>query len=120
MWKWFKSRGFTDRLYFMNFVMVQIWTILSLLTLWMSTALMLNGTALATICKVIIVSVWSELGAHTGLIIWKAKAENQAKFAKQGTSINIEEEPREDIMSKVDSTYIDIVEDETDNNGIYG
>lgn len=70
-------RGFTDRLYFYNFCAVHI-----------IVAAILIITALGGILRLADLSplssipqwAYSELGIHTGFIIWKAKTENCRKY----------------------------------------
>lgn len=119
MFKLFKNRGFSDRLYWYNFIIVQFITQECFLLMLLSAWLNMNSTALACI-KVLLTVAWTELSAHTGLIIWKAKAENQAKFAKQGINVEVEETFTEDLASKVDSIYLETIEDVLDEDGALG
>lgn len=87
MWKIIRNRGFTDKLYFCNFCAVHI----LMLAILVITALggMLNLTDLSPLSNI---PQWAytELGIHTGFIIWKAKAENQRKY-RFGTDGTIHE-----------------------------
>lgn len=74
--KYLKSRGFTDRLYVINFIAVHIIVAsVVILTALSGTLNITDMTALAAIppCS------YAELGVHTGFVIWKAKAENMNK-----------------------------------------
>lgn len=80
-----KNRGYTDKLYFYNFCAVQ----LIIATILIITALggVLGLTDLSPLSNI---PQWAygELGIHTALIVWKAKAENQRKyrFGRNGQS----------------------------------
>lgn len=73
----FKKRGFMDRLYLLNFV-----------TVWVFVCLCYVLTVFSGFCAISdlsIVSVgvpcaFTELGIHTGFIVWKAKTENCRKY----------------------------------------
>ena len=64
------KRGFTDKLYFYNFVAVHVITALSGV-LGITDLSPLGG-----------IPQWAytELGLHTGFIVWKAKEENSRKY----------------------------------------
>lgn len=73
----FKKRGFNDRLYLLNFIVTWVFVALCLLLTVFS--------AFYTISDLSVVSVglpvaFSQLGLHTGWIVWKAKAENCRRF----------------------------------------
>lgn len=102
-----KRRSFTDKLYFLNFFMVQFITQECFLLITLSAAFNFSSTGLAAI-KVFLTCAWTELSAHTALIIWKAKKENELKFGKSTE----EPETTTDLQSKIDSISLDIIEDE--------
>lgn len=79
MIKYFKSRGFTDRLYMVNFVMVWLFVWGCFIATLFSAKL--GVTDLSTLTTAIEFS-FGELGLHTGIIVHKAKSENVAKFNK--------------------------------------
>lgn len=79
MIKLFKNRGFTDKLYFINFVVVMVLVEQCITLIFLSGLLHMSDSALATI-QWIVTSAFAELGLHTGLIVWKAKYENSRKF----------------------------------------
>lgn len=85
MRKLLKNRGYTDKLYFYNFCAVH----LIIATILIITALggVLGLTDLSPLAEI---PQWAygELGIHTALIVWKAKAENQRKyrFGRNGKS----------------------------------
>lgn len=76
-WKSIKRRGYTDRLYFYNFIAVH-----------MIMAAILAVTALSGVMGITDLSplgsipqwAYTELGLHTAFIIWKAKEENSRKY----------------------------------------
>ena len=75
-----KKRGFTDKLYFLN---------LSLSWLFIITCIVITinsgrlGIVDLSLVSVGIPAVFTELGIHTGFIVWKAKTENMSKFGNQ-------------------------------------
>ena len=78
MFKYLKSRGFTDRLYVINFIISHIIVATSLvMTLFASNF----GIIDLSPCTVAITASYAELGLHTGFIIVKAKQENKRKSA---------------------------------------
>lgn len=86
----FKRRGFTDRLYWINFRCVWAFTIacflLNVASLFVSASdlpIITYGLPLA----------WAELGVHTHLVINKAERENRRKFGyKENGCTESEEE----------------------------
>lgn len=77
MKKILSGRGFTDRLYFYNFAAVH-----------MIIAAILAVTALSGVLGITDLSplgcipqwAYTELGLHTGFVVWKAKEENRRKY----------------------------------------
>ena len=96
MRKLIKDRGFTDKLYFYNFCAVHILMAAILIITALGGAL--NLTDLSPLSNI---PQWAytELGIHTGFVIWKAKTENQRKY-KFGTNgktrVEYEEESEEE------------------------
>lgn len=96
MRKLIKNRGFTDKLYFYNFCAVHILMAAILIITALGGAL--NLTDLSPLSNI---PQWAytELGIHTGFVIWKAKTENQRKY-KFGTNgktrVEYEEESEEE------------------------
>ena len=79
MIKWWKSRGFTDKLYVLNLTFTWLFTIICLvLTFYQSDLGIIDFSVVIYGLPV----VWGELSVHTGFIIWKSKAENMAKYNK--------------------------------------
>lgn len=77
MRKLIKNRGYTDRLYFYNFCAVNAIMAAILIITALSGVLGLTDLShLADAPK----WAYGELGIHTTLIVWKAKAENQRKY----------------------------------------
>lgn len=72
MIKWLKSRGFTDRLYFLNLTLSWLFVITCVI---LTVAVEPNMDVVAYG----IPAVFTELAIHTGFIIWKAKHENISK-----------------------------------------
>ncbi|MCM1416671.1 MAG: hypothetical protein NC430_12210 [bacterium] len=72
-----KDRGYTDKLYFYNFCAVQ-----ATITAIMIITAMSGVLGLTDLSPLSNIPQWAygELGIHTALIVWKAKAENQRKY----------------------------------------
>ena len=88
MARYIKSRGFTDRLYMLNFVMVWLFVWACFIATLFSG--ILGVTDLSAI-NTAIACAFTELGLHTGFVVWKAKVENMAKHNKlKDISINVE------------------------------
>lgn len=70
-------RGFTDKLYYYNFISV-MWIVVAVILVTALSGLLqvTDMSALAMIPP----AAFAELGIHTGFVIWKAKAENCRKF----------------------------------------
>lgn len=88
IYRYVKSRGFTDRLYMVNFIMVWLFV-------WACfIATLFSGKLCVTDLSVLNTSIgcaFAELGLHTGFIIHKAKIENLAKHkALDSANINVE------------------------------
>lgn len=86
MRRYVNKRGFSDRLYFINFCMTWLFVwgcfIASLFSGILGiTDLSAMGTAISC--------AFAELGIHTGFIIWKAKAENVEKHKKDMDIFNV-------------------------------
>lgn len=81
------KRGFTDKLYFYNFCAVYV--LMTAILIITALGGILNLTDLSPLSNI---PQWAytELGIHTGFIIWKAKAENQRKY-RFGTDGTIHE-----------------------------
>lgn len=77
MRKLIEHRGFTDKLYFYNFCAVHI--LMAAILIITALGGVLNLTDLSPLSNI---PQWAytELGIHTGFIIWKAKEENQRKY----------------------------------------
>lgn len=89
MRKMIKTRGFTDKLYFYNFIAVHV----------LMTAILVI-TALSGILGISDLSplgnipqwAYTELGIHTGFVVWKAKTENCRKNKDLSKLKELEEE----------------------------
>lgn len=90
MRKLLKNRGYTDKLYFYNFCAVQL--IVAAILIITALSGVLELTDLSPLSNI---PQWAygELGIHTALIVWKAKAENQRKyrFGRNGQSYKEDE-----------------------------
>lgn len=73
------TRGFTDRLYFMNLKFAWCFTIACYVLTMLSGYL---GITDMSIVSVGLPVVWGEVSIHTGFIIWKAQRENLKKWNK--------------------------------------
>lgn len=74
------GRGFTDRMYYYNFVAVHVIVLAVVALTALSGALgILDMSALAAIPP----CAYAELGMHTGFVVWKAKVENCRKNKDQ-------------------------------------
>lgn len=68
-----KDRGFSDKLYFLNFTITWIFVLICILITIFSGYLNITDLSLVSYG---IPTVFAELGVHTGYIVWKAKSEN--------------------------------------------
>ena len=73
----FKNRGFTDKLYFLNLTLSWLFIIVCIVITALSGTLGITDLSLVSVG---IPAVFTELGVHTGFIVWKAKTENISKF----------------------------------------
>ena len=80
MIKWFKSRGFTDKLYFLNLAFAWGFTIFCMVITVVQSMLYISDFSIVIYGLPV---VWAELSVHTGFIIWKSKAENLSKWDKK-------------------------------------
>lgn len=72
-----KKRGFTDKLYFLNLTLSWLFIIVCIVITAQSGKLGIQDLSLVSVG---IPAVFTELGVHTGFIVWKAKTENISKF----------------------------------------
>lgn len=90
MFKKLRERAFqsyTDALYFLNFFIVNILTQECIALIVLQGIALLPNADLSSIPTILTVS-WAELGVHTALIVWKAKAENKAKYARENVELS--------------------------------
>lgn len=90
MGKLIKNRGFTDKLYFYNFCAVQLlMAAIIVITALGGTLNLMDLSPLSNIPQ----WAYTELGIHTGFIVWKAKTENSRKYlaGTDGQTNEIEE-----------------------------
>ena len=80
MIKWFKSRGFTDRLYIVNFIMTWLFVWGCFIA---SLILARYEVTDVPMFSVAIGCAFTELGFHTSYVVWKSKSENIAKFGNK-------------------------------------
>lgn len=74
-----KSRGYTDRLYFLNLKFTWFFVLICIFITLLSGVLNISDLSLISYG---IPAVFGELAIHTGMVIWKAKAENIRKYGK--------------------------------------
>lgn len=88
MFKIIKNRGYTDKLYFYNFLAVHI--LMSAILIITAFGGVLNLTDLSPLSNI---PQWAytELGIHTGFIVWKAKTENCRKNKDKSKLEELEE-----------------------------
>lgn len=80
-----KKRGFTDRLYALNFGFTWGYTITSLILTILGPFIGIEDYSfISIVCPLI----WAEMGIHTGFIIHKAKVENIKKNLPQEVTWN--------------------------------
>ena len=72
-----RRRGFTDKLYFLNLLLVWTFVLICIVITLLSGFL---GISDLSIISAGIPTAFGELSIHTGLIVWKAKCENMKKF----------------------------------------
>ena len=80
MYKMFRKRGFNDRLYLLNFIVVWVFIALCLLLTVFSAFYTISDLSVVSVG---IPSAFAELGIHTGFIVWKAKVENMSKYGEK-------------------------------------
>ena len=83
------TRGFTDRLYFMNLKFAWFYTAACYILTIFSGYLNITDMSIVSVGLPV---VWGELGIHTGFIIWKAQRENIRKWNKKKEDIDYEEQ----------------------------
>lgn len=81
-----KKRGFTDRLYWLNFKIT--WLFVAICVLMTLLSGVINITDLSII-NVGVPAAFAELGIHTGFVVWKAKVENIEKHKCDMDIMNI-------------------------------
>ena len=86
-WHVFKHRGFTDYLYFLNLTLSWLFIITCILITIFSGRLGITDLSLVSVG---IPAVFTELGIHTGFIVWKAKTENISKYGVDPDGIGIQ------------------------------
>ena len=72
-----RKRGFTDKLYFLNLTLSWLFIIVCIVITALSGTLGITDLSLVSVG---IPAVFTELGVHTGFVVWKAKTENISKF----------------------------------------
>lgn len=107
MIKFFKSRGYTDKLYFLNLALSWLFILVCIVITIFSGKL---GITDLSIVSVGLPAVFAELGIHTGFIVWKAKTENISKYGVQP----IEEDPEVPIQA----IGFQVEEETTDDNNV--
>lgn len=114
MIKFFKSRGYTDKLYFLNLTLSWLFILICIVVTLISGKLGITDLSLVSVG---LPAVFAELGIHTGFIVWKAKTENISKYGVQP----IEEDQEVPIQAIGFQVQNDPIEEETmdDNNVVY-
>lgn len=107
MIKFFKSRGYTDKLYFLNLTLSWLFIIVCIVITIFSGKLGIDDLSLVSVG---LPAVFAELGIHTGFIVWKAKTENISKYGVQP----IEEDPEVPIQA----IGFQVEEETTDDNNV--
>ena len=107
MIKFFKSRGYTDKLYFLNLTLSWLFIIICIVITIFSGKLGIDDLSLVSVG---LPAVFAELGIHTGFIVWKAKTENISKYGVQP----IEEDPEVPIQA----IGFQVEEETTDDNNV--
>lgn len=74
-----KNRGFTDKLYFANFISTHIIIVAVILLTALSGKMEITDMSALSVLPT---AAYAELGLHTCFIIWKAKCENMSKYGK--------------------------------------
>ena len=83
-----KRRGFTDKLYFLNFIITWVFVAVCVVLTIISQV---TGYTDLQIVSVGIPAAFAELSVHTGFIIHKARVENLAKHNKlEDATVNID------------------------------
>lgn len=91
MRKMLLERGFTDKLYWYNFRAVWVFTACCFILNAVSGFLNIGELAIITYGVPV---AFTELGIHTGFIVWKAKAENSRKYPDNPDKIMQESEEK--------------------------
>lgn len=107
MIKFFKSRGYTDKLYFLNLTLSWLFILVCIVVTLISGKLGIDDLSLVSVG---LPAVFAELGIHTGFIVWKAKTENISKYGVQP----IEEDPDVPIQA----IGFQVEEETTDDNNV--
>ena len=94
--KMLKNRGFTDKLYFLNLTLSWLFIIICIVITIFSGKLGITDLSIASVG---IPAVFTELGIHTGFIVWKAKTENINKYGDRSL---MDSEPQQAIGFHMD------------------
>lgn len=79
-----KNRGFTDKIYFLVLLLAWGYTLLCvILSVFGSSLGIEDYSFVSVVCPL----VWGEVSIHSALIIWKAKAENIAKYSNDNITM---------------------------------
>jgi len=74
------ERGFTDKLYFLNLTLSWLFVLVCIVITAFSGVLGITDLSLVSVGMP---AVFTELGIHTGFIVWKAKTENINKYNQE-------------------------------------
>ena len=85
MIKYLKSRGFTDRIYLINLILVWIYTIFcGIISIFAQNIGITDFSFITVVCPLL----WADLAVHTGFVVWKAKVENLSKWTGNDVAKN--------------------------------
>lgn len=84
-----KPRGYTDKLYLLNLILSWAFVLVCIVLTALSGVLDITDLSLVSVG---IPAVFTELGIHTGFIVWKAKSENIAKHSPERMQDLLDEE----------------------------
>lgn len=84
--RYIKRRGFTDRLYVINFIFTWIFVLACFILTIFSGKLEITDMS---VLSAAIPCAFGELGIHTGFVVWKAKVENVEKHKNDIDIFNV-------------------------------
>lgn len=116
MIKFFKSRGYTDKLYFLNLTLSWLFILVCIVVTLISGKLGIDDLSLVSVG---LPAVFAELGIHTGFIVWKAKTENISKYGyPEGVNKYGVQPIEEDPDVPIQAIGFQVEEETTDDNNV--